>query len=269
MRNPESADLSRRRRVWPAVLAAAVVLGLAAWLLARRSAQPPEPPESSTVSVPRPGAAGSSSSGNGPAPPTERPGTDPATAAPAPAPARRPPARVASARPAPAARPGPELRVTSDVPGALVFLDRKYLGVTPLVSRDVTPGAHQLNVQTEGRPPNVQTVEIAASAPTAVAVEVAAVRLDARVPVRHQHRVGSCEGTLHATPDALRYDTAHKDAFSVPLAQIETFAVEYADARLRVKQRGGPTWTFTTPAGSADPLVVFHREVDAVRVARP
>jgi hypothetical protein len=156
------------------------------------------------------------------------------------------------------------------VDGAYVFLDRKFLGSTPLVTRDVAPGTYQLNVQTQGRPPVVRTIDVAAEGPTEVSVTLAqapaaATQVSAAVAVVHQHRVGSCEGTLRATGTGLRYDTPHKDAFSLPFAEVETFVVEYEDKRLRLAQRGGRTWNFTTRTPDADPLFVFHRDVEALR----
>ena len=82
----------------------------------------------------------------------------------------------------------------------------------------------------------------------------------------HKHRFGSCEGTLRATLDGLQYVTTNKeDAFLLPYAQLETFAVDYLDKNLRVKQRGGKTWNFTDRAENADNLFVFHRDVDKAR----
>lgn len=180
----------------------------------------------------------------------------------------RPDATAATAAPTGAAAP-PELRVTSDVAGAYVFLDRKFLGPTPLVSRDVTPGTHQLNVQVEGRDPVVQTVDIAETGPTSVAVTIAKPRdtsaTVASVDVVHQHGVGSCSGTLTATGETLKYTAAGTHGFSVPLASIDAFTIDYAERRLRVRQRGGKTWNFGTKAETADPLFVFHRDVEAAR----
>ena len=82
----------------------------------------------------------------------------------------------------------------------------------------------------------------------------------------HKHGMGSCEGTLTASLDGLRYETPNKgDAFSLPYAQVETFTVDYLEKNLRVKQSGGKTWNFTNKADNADPLFVFHRDVEAAR----
>lgn len=251
-------------RAWVAAgLAAVLLLGVGAWLLRDQSADTPDT-RSAPLDTTAP-ARVPPEEDNAAAAPGERPA--PSTSAPRPAP--RPP-RASDTGPAPAAAPAattaPSLRVESDVPGAMVFLNRKYLGTTPLVSRDVTPGSHQLNVQVEGRDPVVQTIDVAASGETRVGVEIAAVRLDARVAVVHKHGAGSCEGSLLASPAGLRYQTSHdKDGFTLTFAQVETFSVDYLEKRLRVKQRGGRTWNFTTKDDNADPLLVFHREVEAAR----
>jgi hypothetical protein len=79
--------------------------------------------------------------------------------------------------------------------------------------------------------------------------------------------VGGCEGTLIATVDGLSYETTNKnDAFTMPYAQLETFAVDYLEKNLRVKEKGGKTWNFTDKsAANADALFVFHRDVEAAR----
>ena len=40
--------------------------------------------------------------------------------------------------------------MTSDVPGAFVFLNRDYVGVTPLDTSEVAPGSYHLKVSAEG-----------------------------------------------------------------------------------------------------------------------
>ncbi|AMY11259.1 PEGA domain protein [Luteitalea pratensis] len=270
MRSLEEPDAPRGRRLLWILLGVAMLGGLVAWYATTRTAPPDAPAKTnagaSLTDVP--------TSGNERPATTERPGSGAgARAAPPAGPPRRAdraPARPATATPAPAAR---EFRVTTDVPGAYVFLDRKFLGTTPFVSRDVAPGRYQLNVQVEGRPPVVRTVEVLADAPTTVDVTMppaartaeARASVDMAVAVVHQHGVGSCDGTLRATGDGLRYETAHKDAFSLPYASVETFTVDYAEKRLRLKQRSGRAWNFTTTAANADPLFVFHRDVEAAR----
>ena len=71
---------------------------------------------------------------------------------------------------------------------------------------------------------------------------------------------------MRASLDGLQYVTTNQeDAFLLPFAQLETFAVDYLEKNLRVKQRGGKTWNFTNRTQNADVLFVFHRDVEAAR----
>ena len=177
----------------------------------------------------------------------------------------RPKPPDASAAPiAPAA--GPRLRVTSDVPGAFVFLDRRYVGVTPLDTTDVSAGTYQLKVSAEGVGSVDRSLDVAAGAPTEIAVALRQVHLDASVEVVHKHAMGSCEGRLSATPAGFAYATAHTgDAFTLPFPSVEAFEVDYLKKTLRLKGRSGKTWNFTTTAANADPLLVFERTVTDAR----
>jgi hypothetical protein len=180
-----------------------------------------------------------------------------------PAPTAAPEARATpSAEPRPAA-PAPTLRVDSDVPGANVFLDRKFLGTTPVETRGVAPGSHRLNVSAEGYEMYGETVELRAG-PNELTVRFKEVTLDEKVDVVHRHGVGSCHGRLVATPAGLRYEADKAgDSFEVPLASVEPLQVDYLKKNLRVKQRGGRTWNFT--AESADALLVFQKKVEKAR----
>ena len=156
--------------------------------------------------------------------------SDPVDARPeSPAPAARDgspsrPARRAEPAEAPAAAPEAAapvargvLRVQSDVNGASVFLDRTFVGTTPLEKSGLEPGSHQLNVSAEGYEGVARTVTIG-DEPAEVTVRFKEVRLDAAIPVVHRHRMGSCEGRLVATVEGLRYETANRgDAFAVPV----------------------------------------------------
>jgi hypothetical protein len=185
----------------------------------------------------------------------------------------RPPRRV-EPTPPPPAEPGPSpapvdtgvmLTVSSDVAGASVFLDREYVGTTPVTVRGLTPGAKHLNVTAEGQDGYAERVTLNEGANT-VNVEFKKVRLDASIPVIHRHGVGACEGTLEATVSGLAYRTPNKgDAFSLQFADLEQFDVDYLKKNLRVKQRGGKTWNFTDRRETADGLFVFHRDVQKAR----
>jgi hypothetical protein len=231
-----------------------VALGSAvAWWLRPPAERPPAP---APVPVPK-HAAESAPAPSAPVVPTT-PRPTPKTT--------RPDEKRAESVPAPVAAPKVTLNVSSDVDGAHVFVDRKYIGNTPLKTSDVTPGRHQLSVSADGYDGVSEGVDVSDAAPTDLYVSLRTVRLNVSVPVVHKHAFGSCEGTLRADPAGLRYDTANtSDAFAVSLSDLEVFSTDYAQKTLKVKQRGGKTWNFTTKAATADPLVSFQQAVDHAR----
>ena len=167
--------------------------------------------------------------------------------------------------PAPAAETVASLRLESDVPGASVFIDRQFVGNTPLTLDRLEPGAKQIQLTATGFDSVQRRIELVPG-PNNITMRIKEVSLDAKTPVVHKHGMGSCDGTLVATLDGLRYETSNKpDAFTLPYAQVETFVVDYLEKNLRVKQRGGKTWNFTNKNDNADALFVFHRDVEAAR----
>jgi hypothetical protein len=153
--------------------------------------------------------------------------------------------------------------VDADVPGANVFLDRKFLGTTPVETRGFEPGPHRLNVSAEGYDMYGETIELSSSS-REVMVRFKEVRLDERVEVVHKHGMGSCRGSLHATTAGLRYEADKAgDSFDIPFPSLEPLQVDYLKRNLRVKQRGGKTWNFT--AESADALLSFQKAVEKAR----
>ncbi len=181
----------------------------------------------------------------------------------------RPKKKPAESAPAPAAEPAApttgELRIESDVPGAMVFIDRKFVGNTPVTAKEIAPGRHQLNLTAEGYDGYSDSIDVAAG-PADVMVKFKEIRLNESVDVVHKHAMGSCEGRLVADPQGLRYESPNKnDAFTLKFADLETFEVDYLNKNLRIKKRGGKQYNFTTKAPNADPLFVFHRNVDKVR----
>lgn len=160
---------------------------------------------------------------------------------------------------------GPRLRIESDVAGASVFLDRKYVGATPLTLQDVSPGPHHLNVSAEGYEMYSETVDVASGAGD-VQVRFKEVQLDETLQVVHRHSLGSCEGRLVASPQGLRYETGKKeDAFSIPLASLEQLEADYLKKSLRVKPRGGKTYNFTEKSDNADALLAFQQKLEKAR----
>lgn len=236
-----------------------VVLAGAAWFLVMRDRGVPTPVEAPPVAE-APAARPEPSTEPAPAP-------EPAPATPAPrAPAPRKAAPEPAAPVAPAAPTTATLVLDTDVPGASVFVNREYVGTTPLRVDGIEPGSKQLRLSADGYEGIERTVDLAAG-DNPVTLRFREVRLNARVPVTHKHGMGSCEGTLIATVDGLAYETTNKnDAFRLNYGDVETFVVDYMDKNLRVKQRGGKTWNFTDKvADNADALFVFHREVEAAR----
>jgi len=224
----------------------------------------------------------SSRSEPAPAAPPAQPARDTSAAAPSvppPTPAAEPEAPRTARRTAPvpgnAPAPAPEvaaaptmatLHITSDVPGAQVFIDRKFIGVAPVTADDVAPGTRQINVSAPGYDGVVESVDVAPG-PRDVMISLKTIRLDESIAVTHKHGVGSCKGRLIATPEGLRYETDNKnDGFTVSLTGIDTFTADFLAKTLKVKIRGGRTYDFTDPGGKADPLYLFHQAVEKARV---
>ena len=151
------------------------------------------------------------------------------------------------------------------MPKAQVFIDRQFVGTTPLTAENVKPGTHQVNVTAEGFDGIAQTIDVEPG-PRDLTFRFREVRLDATLAVVHKHRRGSCQGRLVATADGIRYETADKEAaFTASLNDLEAFQVDYQDKNLRIKLRKGKQFNFTDPDGNADRLFVFHRDVEKAR----
>ena len=167
--------------------------------------------------------------------------------------------------PPPAAPTLASLKLESDVPGASVFIDRQFVGNTPLSLDKLVPGTKRVQLTATGFDSVQKSIELAPG-PNDITIRIKEVSLSARANVVHKHAMGSCEGSLTASLDGLRYDSSNKnDSFTLPYAQVETFVVDYLEKNLRVKQRGGKTWNFTDKGNNADALFVFHRDVEAAR----
>lgn len=254
MTTPPEAPRGRRLPVGWLILGGSVLASFIWWTLMPRPAPPPEEPAAPVSAAPEP---------------IDEPKDD---AAPPPRETR--PTAAPSAPATVAAPPPPEttptkprlLRVTGDVPGADVFVDRTFVGKAPFETRNITAGTHQINISAPGYDGVSERVEVAESGTTEMTFSLKTVRLDAAVDVVHRHAIGSCEGRLSATPAGIRFTPKEgRDGFVTALAALEEFAVDYQDKRLRVKIKGGRTFNFTTRAPNADPLLVFHRDVEKAR----
>jgi hypothetical protein len=234
--------------------AVAVIAGVGVVFMSRK----PEP--AAEVVATEPAAPRIIPKKNEPVPGPRTPAAEPPRKNPAPTKAAPEPAAAT-----PAAPPLASLTVNSDVPGASVFIDRQFVGNTPLSLDKLQPGSKRVQLTATGFDSVQKTIELNPG-PNVVTIRVKEVSLNARVPVVHKHGMGSCDGSLIATLDGLKYDTANKgDAFTLSYAQVEQFAVDYLEKNLRVKQKGGKTWNFTDKNDNADALFVFHREVEAAR----
>jgi hypothetical protein len=241
-----------RNRPLVIIAAGVAVLGVAmvfffSWPPAREPARRERPPASS----PEPARA-----------PQAAPAPEPTLAArpPAPRPAEPPASTVPDAPPT-----AGTLIIESDVPDTSVFLDRVFLGTAPVTARDVAPGPHRLNLSPTGYEGYVDTIDVAPGTRT-LSIKFKEVRLDATLAVAHKHAIGSCTGTLHATPQGLTYTTVNtSDGFTVPLTGFDTFVMDYLAKTLRVKIKGGKSYNFTDPDGNVNRLYLFHQEVDKAR----
>jgi PEGA domain len=195
-------------------------------------------------------------------PPVETPA--PAVPGVSPGPARRTPAPTPRPEPAAVVPEVGTLRIESDVPGALVFIDREYIGATPVTAENVKTGTHRLNVSMQGYDGVADTIEVAPG-PRDIVVRFKEVRLDTAIDVVHKHRIGSCRGRLRATARGIRYETTNEnDAFAGALTNLETLQVDYQQKVLRVKLQNGRGYDFTDPEGNADRLFVFQQQVQKV-----
>ena len=253
------------RQVFVVVFVGVVLAGaFAAYNLTRPEPKPVEP----AAPVERSAPPAAQRPPEPPAPTDER---KPAPPESAPRIARREPGPTTKAAPPPSPAPvetSPEagvLRIDSDVPGAEVFIDRVFIGATPVTAPNVKPGTHRLNVSAPGYDGVAETLDVVAG-PRDVLIKLKDVRLDAKIAVVHGHRVGSCRGQLTATPQGVRYETTDKDdGFAAALQDLETFQVDYLEKRLRLKVQKGKSYVFTDPDGNADRLFVFHRDVEKAR----
>ncbi len=242
-----------RRVLAVATFGFALVIGLLVILSPRRTSVEPERPAAAPApSAPRAGS----------------PAASPDKPAASPRPAVRAPKPEPSAPEPPVAEAPLEsgtLRIDADVPKAQVFIDRQFVGTTPLTAANVKPGTHQVNVTAEGFDGIAQTIDVEPG-PRDLTFRFRQVKLDATLAVVHKHRMGSCQGRLVATADGIRYETADKDdAFTASLSDLEAFQVDYQDKNLRLKLRKGKQFNFTDPDGNADRLFVFHRDVEKAR----
>lgn len=156
------------------------------------------------------------------------------------------------------------LTIASDVPGADVFIDNAFVGKAPAVVESVSPGRRKISVSAPGYETVTEFHDVAPG-PASLRIALKTIRLDRRVAVTHRHRLGSCDGTLVATPDGLRYTTGRRqDAFSVALSGIDTLEADYLNRSLKVGF-DGRTFNFTVPQERVDRLYELYQDVEKAR----
>lgn len=257
LQEPSSPSMKRHVLlgvVIAALVAAAFVGGraLKVWMAPAPSEAPASAPARVASPPPAPVAAAPE--------PVKAPAAEPSRPRRTPKPAAEP-----AAPPEPAAPTTGTLTIDADVAGAIAFIDRKFVGNVPVTVEGIAPGAHRVNVSAPGHEGLSQDLEIEPG-PRDITFRFLEVRLNESIPVVHKHAMGSCEGTLKADLQGIRYETANKgDAFQVKFADLEQFDIEYLKKTLRIKVRGGKTYNFTDKTANADALFVFHRNVDKAR----
>jgi hypothetical protein len=233
------------------IVAGVVIVGgvIALFYATAKPAVPP-PASSPVVEVPARSAAPS---------PTPTPAREPA-------PASKPAAKPVE--PSPTPEPSPTtgtLVIESDVPDTSVMVDRVFLGKAPQTATGLTPGPHRINLTPTGYEGIVETVDVTAGT-NKFSYSFKEIKLDASDAVIHKHAIGSCNGTLRATPKGITYDTTNKnDAFSAPLTDLETFTMDYLEKKLTVKIKGGKTYVFSDADGDVNRLFLFHKDTDKAR----
>ena len=83
--------------------------------------------------------------------------------------------------------------------------------------------------------------------------------------VVHDHVFGSCRGRLIADGHGVRFETTHKDAFTVAYRDLDQFELDAATDTLRIRPRGGRRYNFTDAVNAPSTLSAFHAEVAGAR----
>lgn len=155
-------------------------------------------------------------------------------------------------------------RVESNVSGASVELDGQPRGSTPVAISDLAPGTYELVVRAAGYKSHSETVEYTGGARD-IRVDLvessSTVVLNEAVAVKHKHRIrGGCEGVLRASPEGIRFETEHKDAFFVSLLDLER--IRFEKNKLNLKVRGGKSYNFVELNDNGDALELFNDRVE-------
>ena len=120
------------------------------------------------------------------------------------------------------------IRIKTDVSEVKVWLDGQEAGQAPLTISPVPPGSHRITLMKPGYEDHVEEVQVQPGGIVKLFVvmkrsAVVLPELPAQFRVVHQHRSGSCEGTLTVSAEALDYRSDDgKDVFHIPIASIRS-----------------------------------------------
>lgn len=122
------------------------------------------------------------------------------------------------------------LRVKTDTSDVQVWLDGEDVGRTPLTLRVVSSGKHRLALMKDGYEDHLQEIDVLPSQTNSIFVVMKPLKLNLPdLPVEfkaiHQHRTGTCVGTLTVSPEALDYKALNdSDQFHIPITSIKSVA---------------------------------------------
>ena len=122
------------------------------------------------------------------------------------------------------------LRVKTDTTEVAVWLDGEEVGRTPLTLRTAPNGKHRLVLMKDGYEDHQQEIEVLPQQTTSIFVVMKPLTLKlpalpADFKAIHQHRTGTCVGTLTVSAEALDYKAINDaDQFHIPIAGIKSVA---------------------------------------------
>lgn len=120
------------------------------------------------------------------------------------------------------------LRLKTDTSDVQVWLDGEEVGRTPLTLRAVASGKHRLALMKDGYEDHQQEIEVLPSQANSIFVvmkpsTLKLPALPAEFKAIHQHRTGTCVGTLTVSAEALDYKAINdSDRFHIPIAGIKS-----------------------------------------------
>ena len=140
------------------------------------------------------------------------------------------------------------LRLKTDITGVRIVLDGEEKGTTPATVRGLAPGPHQLALVMDGYEDYERAVTVTAGRTELVAVTMKPLALPlAQLPAVfraiHQHRTGTCIGTMTVTVDTIEYVADTKDdVFHIPIRTIRSVARSFGPIPGLGGGAGGPTY---------------------------